>query len=97
MSNANADEKFVDSVIAYAMERYETGGDVIVECFGTADILARFSCLGDVKEYLDFRHAEFPRGANGKTAPLLCRKLANSIEDFGIRITSEGAVPKGGF
>jgi hypothetical protein len=37
----------------YAYKHYEQGGDIIVECMGDEEKLARFETLSNLKEYIE--------------------------------------------
>jgi hypothetical protein len=43
---------FVDEILAACERNYEAGADVIVECYGPAEILAQFTSLDDVRAFV---------------------------------------------
>lgn len=44
--------KFVDAVFELCERNYDNGGDTIVECWEPSEILAEFSTLNDVKQFV---------------------------------------------
>ncbi len=47
--------EFVNSVFLFCEEHYSAGGDTVVECFSPKEILAEFSSIDDVREYIGLR------------------------------------------
>lgn len=47
--------EFLDKVFAWAEKNYARGGDVIVECYSTDEVLREFRTLGDVQEFCGVR------------------------------------------
>lgn len=43
--------RFIDDVYLVCERNYDCGGDTVVECFDSDDILEEFDSLDDVKEY----------------------------------------------
>lgn len=53
-ASASAEQiTFVDAVFYLCERNYEAGGDVVVECYGPTDILAKFKTLDDAKEFCE--------------------------------------------
>ena len=54
MQNAltDAQRAHVERVERFAIEHYENGGDVIVECMGPAEILAKFPTMESVQNFI---------------------------------------------
>lgn len=47
--------KLVKAIKDECLANYEAGGDVIIECFTDAEILAEFASVDDAREYCGLR------------------------------------------